>query len=92
MPRALKLAAAFAALVCLLAIFIAPMTSMPESVLREHHQVTSHAVLGHVVGAFSAVSSSFPSDASLAIDARSTAANLRVSGEVSSATPLVLRC
>jgi hypothetical protein len=91
-PRLLKLAAAFAALVCVLAIFIAPMIDMPETVLREHHRVSSHTVSGHVVGTFSAVSSSLPVDARPAIDADATAANLRVSGEASSATPLVLRC
>jgi hypothetical protein len=90
--RFLKIAAAFAALVCVLAIFIAPMIDMPETVLREHHRVSSHTVSGHVVGAFSTVSSTLPVDARPAIDARSKAANLRVSRTESIATPLVLRC
>jgi hypothetical protein len=91
-PRLLKLAAAFAALVCVLAIFIAPMIDMPETVLREHHRVSSHTASGHVVDAFNAVASSLRMDAKPAIDGLSTAASLRVSGAVSSATPLVLRC
>jgi hypothetical protein len=91
-PRLLKLAAALAALVCVLAIFIAPMIDMPETVLREHHRVTSHTASGHVVGAFSAVLSTLPLDARPAINALSTAANLRETGAESCATPLVLRC
>ena len=90
--RALKLAAAFAALVCVLTIFIAPMIDMPETVLREHHQVTSHSATGHVVGAFNSVMSTLPMDVRPAIDAGSTAANPRVSGAVSTATSFVLRC
>ena len=92
MLRFIKIAAAFAALVCVLAIFIAPMIDMPETVLREHHRVSSHTVSGHVVGAFSAVSSTLPVDARPTIDAGFTAANLRVSEAGPSATSLVLRC
>ena len=92
MLRALKFAAAFAALVCVLTIFIAPMIDMPETVLREHHQVSSHSAAGHVVGAFSAISSSLPVDAHPAIDPGSVALNSHVPGPISTATLLVLRC
>jgi len=90
--RFLKIAAAFAALVCLLAIFIAPMIDMPETVLREHHRVSSHTASGHVVDAFSAVSSTLPVDARPTFDAGSTMTNSRVSGAGPSATLLILRC